>query len=295
MPVRADAHAHLFKPGFVAELPPSCRRTEPDEVTLYDATRHLYGVDQLLAVGYEGSEWAAGNNAYLARVAAGRPWVRPVAYVHYPARLTVGMLESWRREGFVGLSLYVFADETARAVSEMAPELSAWLSDHRWLVSVNSRGAMWAAWQSVLSARPELRLVVSHLGLPPAAAQPPAASGAREALRDVTDLARFPGVRVKLSGFYALAAPGYEYPHRPAWPYVEEVLAAFGPERLLWGSDFSPSLEWVSFPQTFALFEHMPFLSAADRERIEGSNLVGLLSEVDTVGGGQPRTESPSA
>jgi L-fuconolactonase len=87
-------------------------------------------------------------------------------------------------------------------------------------------------------------------------------------------------VYIKLSGFYALTRPGYAYPHQAAWPYVEVLLAAFGSNRLLWGSDFSPSLEWLSFLQTFGLFETMPFLSDSDRERIEGSNLRTLLAEV---------------
>jgi hypothetical protein len=55
---------------------------------------------------------------------------------------------------------------------------------------------------------------------------------------------------------------------------------SFGAARLLWGSDFSPSLEWLSFPQTFGLFAHMPFLSAADRQLIEGENLLALLAEI---------------
>ena len=87
-------------------------------------------------------------------------------------------------------------------------------------------------------------------------------------------------MRVKLSGFYALTTPGYEYPHQAAWPYVEELLEAFGATRLLWGSDFSPSLEWLSFPQTFGLFGHMPFLSEAERRLIEGENLLTLLAEL---------------
>ncbi len=93
-------------------------------------------------------------------------------------------------------------------------------------------------------------------------------------------LARFAGARVKLSGFYALTTPGYDYPHRAAWPYVAALLEAFGGERLLWGSDFSPSLEWLSFPQTLGLFEQMPFLDDAARRRIEGENLLALLAEI---------------
>jgi len=103
---------------------------------------------------------------------------------------------------------------------------------------------------------------------------------ARKALQPVLDLAACSGPRVKLSGFYALSDPGHDYPHRAAWPYVEALLEAFGSGRLLWASDFSPCLDWLSFPQTLGLFALMPFLDDQARHRIEGPNLLDLLAEV---------------
>ena len=100
-------------------------------------------------------------------------------------------------------------------------------------------------------------------------------------------LARFPRTHVKLSGFYALSQPGYAYPHRAAWPYVQVLADAFSTKRLLWGSDFTPSLGLLSFPQTVGLFAEMPFLSGDDRQRIEGANLARLLGQVRTDGIGE--------
>lgn len=280
MPVRADAHLHFFQPGYVALLPESCRRVQPDEVTLYEGLAQQYGVASVLAIGYEGESWAAGNNGYLAQLAASHPWLRPVAFVSDPASLTIPALERWQQEHFVGLSFYIFSEPLLAAVNSIPAEVWTWLAQHRWLISINSRGEHWAGWQPVLERQPDLRLLVSHLGLPPAVEQPPAEVAARQALAPVLALAQFPQVRVKLSGFYALTQPGYAYPHQAAWPYVEALLTAFGSARLLWGSDFSPSLEWLSFPQTFSLFAAMPFLDAAGLERIEGGNLLALLAEV---------------
>ena len=121
---------------------------------------------------------------------------------------------------------------------------------------------------------------MSHLGLPPAAEHAPDETVVRAALGSVFELAKFADVRVKLSGFYALTTPGYDYPHQAAWPYVGALVAAFGVERLLWGSDFSPCLEWLSFPQTLGLLAHMPFLGDDDRRRIEGANLLALLGDI---------------
>ena len=282
MSERADAHLHFFHPGYVATLPEDCRRVQPDEITLYQALAQQYQVSQVLAVGYEGESWAAGNNDYLAQLARRQAWIRPVAFVHHPANLDMPALVQWQANRFAGLSFYLFDKQQTETLRQIPDEVWRWLIQHRWLISVNSRGAYWSDWQPVLERFPGLRLLVSHLGLPPAVEQALARSQAKEALKSVLELARFPEVRVKLSGFYALSKPGYEYPHRAAWPYVELLLAAFGSERLLWGSDFSPSLEWVTFPQTLGLFAEMPFLTPTDIRRIVGDNLRGLLAAIMT-------------
>ncbi|MDH3675513.1 MAG: amidohydrolase [Anaerolineae bacterium] len=281
MSVRADAHAHFFQPGYVAELPERCRRVQPDEVTLYEALARQHDVQQVLAVGYEGERWAAGNNQYLAGLAASCAWVRPVAFVSEPTHLEISTLTHWLRERFVGLSFYVFDDRMITALDQVPAEVWSWLSQHRWLISVNSRGENWRVWSKILEQYPNLRLTASHLGLPPAVEQAPTLSTARRELEAVISLARYPETRVKLSGFYALTRPGYNFPHQAAWPYVDLLLTAFGARRLLWGSDFSPSLEWVSFPQTFALLADLPSLNQGDRERIEGGNLLALMADVD--------------
>ena len=281
MTARADAHLHFFKPGYAAVLPENCRRGQPDEITLYKALAEQHDITQVLAVGYEGEGWAAGNNQYLAELAGECHWLRPVYFVAQPQTLTIPTLEQLRQQRFAGLSFYVFDEPMIAALSRMPDEVWGWLVRRKWLVSVNSRGDYWNVWPQILGHRPQLRLLVSHLGLPPAAERSPTKTEARLRLKSVVALAQFPGARVKLSGFYALTQPGYDYPHPAAWPYVETLLQEFGSTRLLWGSDFSPSLEWVSFPQTFGLFAHMSFLTTDDIERIEGGNLLALLNEVE--------------
>jgi predicted TIM-barrel fold metal-dependent hydrolase len=283
VPIRADSHIHLFRPGYAAKLPESCRRVQPDEVTLYQALREQAGVQQALVVGFEGEPWAAGNNRYLAEQAAHGSWIRPVAYVNNLARLDERTLAGWRQDAFVGVSMYLFSERDVAALQLVPDETWAWIAQNQWLVSVNSSGDRWAAWIPILERHPELTLLVSHLGLPTAVATAPDAMTARGELGTVCSLATYPDVRVKLSGFYALAEPHYAYPHRAAWPYVEILLDAFGPSRLLWGSDFSPSLEWVSFPQTFALLADMPFLDEATRRQIEGENLLALFARLPSV------------
>jgi predicted TIM-barrel fold metal-dependent hydrolase len=276
-----DAHAHFFAPGYVDRLPESCRRRDPDEITLYAALAQQHEIAGVLAVGYEGERWAAGNNGYLGSLLAARPWVRPLAYVGRPAEITVAQLESWQVAGFVGISLYLMDAAAAAALAVVAPAVWHWLSARRWLVSVNSRGALWAAWTAVLDVAPGLRLLIAHLGQPRAVAAAPEPSAAAAALAEVTALAAYPNVHVKLSGFYALSVPGYAYPHRAAWPYVAALADAFGSERLLWASDFSPALEVVSFAQTVAVIAESGLFDAAALTSVYGDNLARLLAAVN--------------
>ncbi|MDA0745799.1 MAG: amidohydrolase family protein [bacterium] len=277
MGARADAHIHLFEGGyqggFVARP-----GVEMDEAACYASLAKDHGVEAVLVVGYSGAPWCADNGDYLARMAAEYDWVRPVRSADAEQPPTVAELEVFREQGFVGLSFYVFGEEATAALRAVPDDLWAWMEEHRWLVSVNSKGEDWVAWGDVLGRHEGLRVVVSHLGLPPPASASTPASV--EELSHVLALARFSGVQVKLSGFYALTEPRYDYPHRAAWPYVEALIEAYGVGRLLWASDFTPCLDFLSFPQTFGLFSHMPFLSADDRAQIEGANLLGLLDEV---------------
>ena len=280
MSMRADAHLHFFRPGYAAVMPDTCRRQLPDEVTLYAALAQQHAIEQVLAVGFEGQAWATGNNAYLAELAAAHTWIRPVAFVANPAQLDIAGLEVLAGQKFVGLSLYVFDDEIEGALARVDAAVWAWLEKRRWLISVNSKGLRWAAFVQILESHPDLRLLISHVGLPPAAEGAMPKNFVHQQLKSVIALARFGGVCVKLSGFYALTVPGYDYPHRNAWPYVAALVEGYGVDRLLWGSDFSPSLEHVSFPQTIGLLGQMPFLTDNDRAQIEGKNLLRIFGEV---------------
>ena len=282
MSPRLDAHAHFFAPGYVNLLPADCRRIVPDELTLYAALAARHDISQVLAVGYEGERWAWGNNAYLARIAPEYPWVRPVAFVANPGDLTPTRLARWQTQGFVGISLYLADESTANTLHDTPSEVWQWLTEHRWLISVNSGGAHWRVWRAVLDRFPALRLLIAHLGLPPSVMVAPDAATATLSLADVTALAVYPHTYVKLSGFYAIAQPGYAYPHAPAWPYVAELARAFSTNRLVWASDFSPALEVVSFPQTLHVIEAMNLFDAAALARIYGDNLAWLLADIAT-------------
>ena len=279
MPERADAHIHLFEGGFSGSFA-SRPGVHLDEPACYASLAGDHGVQRALVVGYAGAPWCVRNNDWIAEQARRYDWIRSLAHVDPGRPPSVAQLESWQGQGFVGISLYVFDAVSREALMRLPSGLWSWLVERRWLISINSQGQYWAAWFPILERHAELRLLASHLGLPPKVSQPPSGLQAEEALASVVALASFPGPRVKLSGFYALSDPGYDYPHAAAWPYVEALLGAFGAHRLLWGSDFSPCLNLLTFPQTLGLFSRMPFIDDAQRQAIEGENLLALLDEV---------------
>ncbi len=274
---KLDAHAHFFMPGFAEVYAAQTRRQDPDEVTLYAALAQHHAIAGVLAVGYEGMPWAKGNNDYLSQLARHHAWIYPVAFAHDVAALTPEGLAAWQMQGFVGISLYLLDEADATRLAAVPSAVWRWLADHRWLISVNGRAACWQAWMPILANWPDLVLLVSHLGLPPAAPAGMELESARPNLADVLALRHAPNVYVKLSGFYALASPSHAYPHKNAWPYVELIAHAFGADRLLWGSDFSPALEHVSFAQSVDVLDHMPYFSPDERRAIYGDTLAGLL------------------
>jgi L-fuconolactonase len=280
MPDRADAHIHLFEHGFRGPSFAARPGVNLDEAACYDSLAQAHHISAALVVGYAAEPWCTDNNNHIAALARQYPWIRPLANAATPAELSIATLQRWRTQGFIGISLYLITADHLEQFATIPPEVWVYLAAHRWLISVNSRGSAWRAWVPILAQFPDLHLLISHLGLPPALAEAPSPEVARQNLQDVLALSQYPSVHVKLSAFYALSTPGYDYPHHAAWPYVQAALDAFTIDRLLWGSDFSPHLDSLSFPQTFSLFAKMPFLSDNDRRKIEGENLLALLRTV---------------
>ena len=279
MTLRADAHIHLFAGGYQEQSSVSRPGIAIDEAACYHSLAQDFDVTKALVVGYGGEAWCRDNNSFLRDQLQHFDWIQPTAYVPVDMPLSLEELEKLQQQGFVGVSLFVFGDEV-KQLEKIPDRFWAWLETHQWLLSVNSEKTDWTAWHAILKRFPALRLLVSHLGLPPATGIAPTPQQAAETMQSVTTLSNFSGVFVKLSGFYALTVPGHDYPHAAAWPYVEQLVEAFSSHRLLWASDFTPCLDWVSFPQTFDLFQKMPFLNDEDVERICGKNLLALLEAI---------------
>ncbi|MCX4471888.1 Amidohydrolase [Micromonospora sp. MW-13] len=266
---RADAHLHLFADGYPGRYGRS--PAGGDEFAVYQTLRREHGIDRALVVGYEGEPGFAGNNAHLARLAAEHDWIAPLAYLPATGTDRNG-LDRLRTAGFVGVAAYLPDPASADAFADWAAGDAGPLNAAATVVSLNAGPEAIGRLGPALAALDGCVVLFSHLGLPgrQPAAPTPAAAGAR--LAPLTELAALPHVGVKVSGLYAVSDPAHDHPHAAARPFVDLLLDRFGTRRLYWGSDFSPSLDHVSFAQTLHPVG-LDQLSAAEAADVFGGNL----------------------
>jgi L-fuconolactonase len=119
---------------------------------------------------------------------------------------------------------------------------------------------------AVTAARavPELTMVLDHLGGPPAGSGQGARTGPWAAA--IGSLAALPNVACKLSGVHTDTARASDLR-----PYYETVLGAFGPGRLLFGTDWPVSTLAAPYGQVCGLYRELTAqLSAGEQDAIFG-------------------------
>ena len=137
---------------------------------------------------------------------------------------------------------------------------NAWCS-MRWCCRAICRACL-----RVIDRHPELTFVLDHCG------KPPLVSGEIATWqRDIALLAKHPNIVCKLSGLVTEAAPDWQIADlRQA---VDHVVACFGPQRLLWGSDWPVVNLAGGYAKWFAAAETLlADLSPAEKATIFGGN-----------------------
>jgi L-fuconolactonase len=113
---------------------------------------------------------------------------------------------------------------------EVQPALAA-LTRERLRLDMPARPRHLPVLLELVQRHPQLAIVIDH-GAKPAIARGEFAPWAR----DIAQVARETDVFCKLSGLATEASPTWD--DEQLRPYVEHLLASFGPERLMWGSDW---------------------------------------------------------
>ena len=137
--------------------------------------------------------------------------------------------------------------------------------------------------EAALERLPELTVVLNHLGFWPTDFHADEHGRPRfdttytaEGLAAVAGLARFPRVHVLCTGMYAFAAQ--PCPYDDLRPVVARLLDAFGPQRLLLGSDFPWIREAPGYAETLAAVDSLlGGLDDAERALVRGGNALELF------------------
>lgn len=112
--------------------------------------------------------------------------------------------------------------------------------------------------EPMIARFPEVKVVVDHIGGVPAHEPEPG-----PLLTNLLNWAQYPNVYVKISNVGSRSqAP---YPHRDTFPMVQRIYDAYGPERLMWGTDFPHVLTGCGYLEALDLIRtHMDFLTDVD-------------------------------
>ena len=278
--MRLDAHQHFWTLArrdyawLTPEFPAIYRDFGPGDL---EPLLWRNGVEGTIAVQAAPS---VAETEYLLSLADDHEWIRGVvgwidfeaddaiAQLTYLARNTklVGirpMLENMPRSDWIR--------DAARA-----PVLAA-MSDRGLALDALVRPAHLEHIVAVADSLPDLTIVIDHAGKP--------TIGDREGFahwaRSIAAAADRPNVACKLSGL--LSEAPVDTPIEVVQDYVDVLIARFGPERLIWGSDWPVLLvaagydEWVAASQTL-----LNALDAVEQDAVFGENACrtyGLTSE----------------
>ena len=114
--------------------------------------------------------------------------------------------------------------------------------------------------EPIIARFPGVKVVIDHLGGPSMEGAPSFPS-----LENLLRLARFPRVFVKISNMNRLSRE--EFPHRDTFSIVRRVYDAFGPQRLMWGTDFPHVMRETGYTPALEMVRvHLDFFTEEDRE-----------------------------
>lgn len=126
--------------------------------------------------------------------------------------------------------------------------------------------------EAIARRYPHLKLLLDHMGYP-------SLDEGEAAFRPIVDLARYGNVYVKVSDVAGRSRGAF--PYADVHPFIRLLVEAFGAARMMWGTGYPGHHRvqhgWPTLEEELRLIEEgLPFLRAAERERILG----GTAAEV---------------
>jgi len=261
-----DSQIHIWCDSPEYPTPPAAKAHHGAEYTAEQALAKMdaHGIDRSVLVPIGG--WMTGptKNHYSMQAAQNYPdRFAVMGQFDYDAADREEQLAGWLDQpGMLGIRRYFRADATPITDGSL---------DWFWAgLAGNDIPFMSAApnqmqvFHPVLARHPEMRLIIDHSGREPFDLKDDAVWAD---LDQTLALARYPNVSIKVSSLPSFSTQPYPFTvlHDP----IRRIYDAFGPQRMLWGSDVT-RLDW-EFGDNIRLFtEALPFLSDEDKEWIMG-------------------------
>lgn len=176
-------------------------------------------------------------------------------------------LAHWLEQpGMLGVRTHLHAPEQARWGGERALD-PFWSAVERYQVPIALFNAgNVSILRRALERYPNMKIVIDHLGLPliDAGFEYPD-------FPNMLTLAEFPNTVVKVSTLPARSLSGWPFPE--VHEMIRQVLEAYGPRRMMWGSDHTQTKarNRATYQEEVDLYRKgLPFLSEEDKEWILG-------------------------
>lgn len=254
-----DPHVHVWKHD--PRYPWAKETTHPPP---HDATPEILlklmkenGVRRTVIIQVIHYRW---DNSYLSDVLKQYPQqFRGVARVNPEDPAAPDQLSNLvRAEGFAGIRISPAGDQRGDWIhGPLMDPLWRRCSEEKASMSVLAPITRLPDIAPLIEKFPDLDVVIDHM-----ADCPPERP---ELLRHLLALKKYPRVFVKVSHTWSLSRQPYPYPDCQA--QVKRIYDAFGPQRLMWGTDWPLVERYCGYGKALSIIrDGMPFLNAGDKE-----------------------------
>ena len=167
------------------------------------------------------------DNSYIQSIVAGAPQkFAGVCLVDWDSEDAARQLVQWSETGFFrGVRLSIESLESNRPLWSKAAEIGLNIAVYSFENMITKIDLL--KW--FLDEYPGAVVIVTHLGFPDLEKDPQLKTHSR-----IFEMADYEGVYFQVSGMHMFC----DYPYRPLWQMMEKALKYFGPDRMLWGSNY---------------------------------------------------------
>jgi len=255
-----DPHVHVWKvdPNYPWAKETRNPPTEDRSPEMLIELMKKNGVEKTVIIQVIHYRW---DNSFLADTLKKYPqYFQGVARVNPEDPAAPDTLSSLVKQGFKGVRISPAANATGDWIrGPLMPPLWKRCSDLKSVMTVLCPVARIPDVEKLVEKHPDMTVVIDHMADSPI--------GQPQELEKLLALRRYPKVFVKISHTWSLSKQ--PYPWKDTWEQVKRLHQGFGPQRLMWGTDWPVCLGHATYEQTLGVVrDEMDFLNDDDKSWI---------------------------